>query len=73
MLPSDVALVLHWPVPLFIGLIAALVSILPSLPHQPAPGTTLAWIAGLALLTTACATLSEWIAYRSVGRSDTPV
>ena len=50
---------------LLIGLLAALISILPSLPQQPAPGITLAWIAGLALLTTACATLSAWLAYRS--------
>ena len=56
---------------LLIGLVAALVSILPSLPQQPAPLTTLAWIAGLALLTTLCATLSAWLAYRSQRSSDT--
>ncbi|MEM9238074.1 MAG: FtsX-like permease family protein, partial [Verrucomicrobiota bacterium] len=54
---------------LLIGLIAALVSILPSLPKQPAPGITLAWIAALALLTTVCASLSAWVACRSVGAS----
>jgi len=50
---------------LLIGLTAALISILPSLPKQPSPGVTLGWIAALATLTTLCATLSAWLAYRS--------
>ena len=58
---------------LLIGLIAALVSILPSLPQQPSPGITLAWIAALALLTTACATFNTWTAYCCQRSSDSPV
>ncbi|MGB6221392.1 FtsX-like permease family protein, partial [Haloferula sp.] len=57
---------------LLIGLVAAIISILPSLPQQSAPWITLTWIATLALLTTLCATLSAWIAYRAVGSSDHP-
>ncbi len=51
---------------LLIGLTAAIVSILPALPQQASPLVTLAWIAALALLTALCATLSAWLAYRSV-------
>jgi ABC-type antimicrobial peptide transport system permease subunit len=52
---------------LLIGLTAALISILPSLPQQSAPWLTLTWIATLALLTALCATLSALTAYRAVG------
>ena len=50
---------------LLIGLVAALIAILPALPQQPDPWLTLTWIAGLALLTTLCASFSAWLAYRS--------
>jgi hypothetical protein len=53
---------------LLIGLIAATISILPALPRQPEPMTTLGWIAGLAGLTTLFAAISAWIAYQKVAR-----
>ncbi|MGE9270982.1 MAG: FtsX-like permease family protein, partial [Verrucomicrobiales bacterium] len=51
---------------LVIGLTAAILSIAPALPHQPKPAATLAWVFGLALLTTLCAATSAWLAYRAL-------
>ncbi|MFC7339463.1 FtsX-like permease family protein [Haloferula chungangensis] len=55
---------------LIIGLTAAIISILPSLPQQTSPQLTLTWIAVLALLTALCASFSAWLAYRASYRGE---